>query len=67
MPKGPVGGDEDSLKISAMNLDHVSSGLKQLGVEETIHGVIGADILELGTAIIDYAGKFVYFKFDDNK
>jgi len=51
-----------SFKIAAMNLEHVNEGLEQYGITETIHGVIGADLLEQAGAIIDYAGKNLYLK-----
>lgn len=51
-----------SFKIAAMNLEHVNAGLKEFGVEETIHGIIGADLLEQADAVIDYAGKCLYLK-----
>ena len=47
-------------KIAAMTFEHVNAGLQEVGVSETIHGVIGADLLEEAKAIIDYAGRHLY-------
>ena len=43
------------------NLMHVNSALTQHDAEE-VHGIIGADILEQGKAIIDYNKKVLYLK-----
>ncbi|NVO03786.1 MAG: aspartyl protease family protein [Bacteroidetes bacterium] len=49
----------DTLRL--MNLDHVNKALKSIGIEE-IDGVIGADILTSGKAIIDYTNLVIYLK-----
>jgi len=49
-------------KVAAMNFEHVNTGLQQYGVKETIHGVIGADLLEQANAIIDFAGMSLYLR-----
>jgi predicted aspartyl protease len=50
------------IKLSAMNLEHVTAGLKQYGVTENIHGVIGADFLKKTNAVIDYKTMQLYIK-----
>ncbi|MEP5612056.1 MAG: hypothetical protein ABJP45_07385, partial [Cyclobacteriaceae bacterium] len=50
----------DEFSISLMNLSHVNEGLKQLGIEEPVMGVIGADLLKAGKAIIDYSALTLY-------
>ena len=47
-------------KIAAMSFEHVYAGLREQGVSETIHGVIGVDLMEEAKAVIDYAGKHLY-------
>jgi len=49
----------DTLRM--MNLDHVNVALKGIGVQE-IDGVIGADILTAGMAVIDYKNLILYLK-----
>ncbi len=44
-----------------MPLDHINNAFKQMGIEE-VDGVIGADILTTGKAIIDYANLILYLK-----
>lgn len=44
-----------------MNLDHMNTAFKQHGLEE-IDGVIGAELLLSGKAIIDYANMILYLK-----
>jgi hypothetical protein len=51
----------DNFTVMLMNLDHVNSALKQLGFEE-VDGVIGADLLKQGEAVIDYANMILYLK-----
>jgi len=48
------------------NLSHVNSALTQHDAEE-VHGIIGADVLEKGKAIIDYKKKVLYLKKDKKK
>ena len=43
------------------NLEHVNTALTQHNAEE-VHGIIGADILGKGKAIIDYNKKVLYLK-----
>ncbi len=43
------------------NLSHVNSALTQHNAEE-VHGIIGADILESGKAIIDYNKRVLYLR-----
>lgn len=44
-----------------MNLEHGNNALSELG-EKIPDGVIGADILNKGHAIIDYPKKVLYLK-----
>lgn len=44
-----------------MNLDHVNNAFKKVGIAE-IDGVIGADILIRGKAVIDYEKLILYLK-----
>ena len=63
--------EHNTLKISAwqhknchlvlFNLAHVNTALTQHHGKE-VHGIIGADILEKGKAIIDYQKHFLYLK-----
>ena len=48
-------------KIHLMNLDHVNNAFKKVGIAE-IDGVIGADILIRGKAVIDYEKLILYLK-----
>lgn len=43
------------------NLTHVNTALTQHDAEE-VHGIIGADVLETGKAIIDYNRKVLYLR-----
>ena len=47
--------------IYLMNLDHINNAFKQGGLPE-IDGVIGADILTKGKAVIDYENLILYLK-----
>ncbi len=47
--------------LCVMNLDDVTAAYKQLG-EIVTDGVIGANILKSGNAIIDYKNSFLYLK-----
>jgi len=47
-------------KVAAMNFEHVNTGLQDHGVNEIIHGVLGADLLEEAKAIIDCSGRHLY-------
>ena len=48
-------------KIHLMNLDHINNAFKEVGIAE-IDGVIGADILIKGKAVIDYENLILYLK-----
>jgi hypothetical protein len=43
------------------DLTHVNSALEQHNAEK-VHGIIGADVLENGKAIIDYSKKVLYLR-----
>ena len=43
------------------NLSHVNTALTQHNAEE-VHGIIGADILQKGKAVIDYNKNVLYLK-----
>jgi len=43
------------------DLSHVNSALEQHEAEK-VHGIIGADILEKGKAVIDYSKKVLYLR-----
>ncbi|WP_432672907.1 retropepsin-like aspartic protease [Flavobacterium sp. SM2513] len=43
------------------DLSHVNEALRQHKTKE-VHGIIGADVLLEGDAIIDYAGNYLYLK-----
>lgn len=51
----------DNTEILLMNLDHVNNAFKEMGLEQ-VDGVIGADILTKGQAIIDYTNLILYLK-----
>lgn len=51
----------DDLPIVLFDLSHVNAALKQHQAKE-VHGIIGADILEQSSAIIDYENKKLYLK-----
>lgn len=51
----------DSLNLVLFDLTHVNTALKNHGAK-TVHGIIGADILKKGKAIIDYKKKRLYLK-----
>jgi predicted aspartyl protease len=48
------------------NLEHVNTALVQHNAKE-VHGIIGADILQKGKAIIDYKQHVLYLKQIKNK
>ena len=50
-----------ALNLVLFNLTHVNTALKNHGAK-TVHGIIGADILKKGDAIIDYKKKRLYLK-----
>jgi hypothetical protein len=47
--------------IIAMDLSHVNYALKQFKAKP-VKGILGADILMAGEALIDYANSFLYLK-----
>lgn len=50
-----------NLELIVIDLSHVNDALKEFQARPT-HGIIGADILLKGTAIIDYSNKYLYLK-----
>ena len=48
-------------KLVLLDLTHVNTALTEHNAK-AVHGIIGADILEKGKAIIDYKNKCVYLK-----
>lgn len=53
--------ERDSFSIAVMNLDNVNGALKSVGIAP-FDGVIGADILSSGKAVIDYGTLTLYLK-----
>jgi hypothetical protein len=51
----------ENFDLYIMNLDHVNNAFKSMGLKE-VDGVIGADILTIKEAIIDYSNLFLYLK-----
>ena len=51
----------DNLEVYLMCLNHVNGAFQQLGLDP-VDGVIGADILTTGKAIIDYGNLVLYLK-----
>ena len=51
----------DSLNIVLFDMVHVNTALKNHGANK-VHGIIGADVLEKGDAIIDYKKKRLFLK-----
>ncbi|WP_139956883.1 retropepsin-like aspartic protease [Flavicella sediminum] len=49
------------LDLVVFNLSHVNQALEEHGAKQ-IHGIIGADVLMKGEAIIDYKKKLLYLK-----
>jgi predicted aspartyl protease len=45
----------EDFTLSVMNLEHVTSAYKQLGITDSFFGILGADLLEPHKAVIDYA------------
>lgn len=50
-----------SFNFVLLDLSHVNTALIEYKVK-TVHGIIGADVLLKGEAIIDYKNKFLYIK-----
>ena len=51
----------ENLNLVIFDLSHVNTALENHGAK-TVEGIIGADILEKGKAIIDYKKKRLYLK-----
>ena len=51
----------DNFEVYLLNLDHVNIAFQQVGIEK-VDGVIGADILTSGKAIIDYGNLILYLR-----
>lgn len=51
----------NSLNIVLFDMVHVNTALKNHGAKK-VHGIIGADVLEKGDAIIDYKKKRLFLK-----
>ncbi|MDO1501881.1 retropepsin-like aspartic protease [Winogradskyella maritima] len=51
----------EDVSLVLFNLDHVNEGLILHG-SNRVDGILGADILRLGNAIIDYEKKYLYLK-----
>ena len=49
------------VQLVVMSLDHVNGAFEKLGIER-VDGVIGADILSRGQAVIDYATLTLFLK-----
>ena len=49
------------LELIVLDLSHINEALAELKAKST-HGIIGADILLKGQAIIDYSNKCLYLK-----
>ncbi len=53
----------DKLALILFNLTHVNTALVN-HKSKPVHGIIGADILKKGKAIIDYNKKYLYLKLN---
>ncbi len=53
----------DKLALILFNLTHVNTALVN-HQSKPVHGIIGADILKKGKAIIDYNKKYLYLKLN---
>lgn len=54
---------QDKLALILFNLSHVNTALTNHNAKP-VHGIIGADVLKKGKAIIDYEKKYVYLKLN---
>ena len=54
---------EQKMPIILFNLTHVNDGLMSQNAKP-VDGIIGADILKKGKAVIDYEKKYLYLKID---
>lgn len=50
---------KDKFTLAVMNLDNVNDALKSVGISP-FDGVVGADILSMGKAVIDYPNMTLY-------
>ncbi len=55
---------KNRVALILFNLSHVNNGLINHNAEP-VDGIIGADILKKGKAIIDYEKKYLYLKFKE--
>jgi len=55
----------DKFTLAVMNLDNVNDALKSVGIA-AFDGVIGADILSSGKAVIDYSSMMLYLMEPSN-
>ena len=51
----------DNFSLVIFDLSHVNEALSQHKAKE-VHGIIGADVLLQGEAVIDYSSKYLYLK-----
>ncbi len=51
----------DNFSLVIFDLSHVNEALSQHKAKE-VHGIIGADVLLQGDAVIDYSSKYLYLK-----
>lgn len=51
----------DTLAVAVLDLSHVNQALAMMGVEP-IDGIVGADLLLGGDAVIDYASQSLYMR-----
>ena len=54
---------QDKLALILFNLTHVNTALTNHNAKP-VHGIIGADVLNKGKAIIDYNKKYLYLKLN---
>jgi hypothetical protein len=52
---------DDNFTLVVFDLSHVNEALTSQNVKP-IHGIIGADVLLKGKAIIDYSGRYLFLK-----
>ncbi len=53
--------NQEKVVLILFDLTHVNTALKNHNAQ-TVHGIIGADLLKKGNAIIDYDKKYLYLK-----
>lgn len=51
----------DNFSLVIFDLSHVNEALSQHKAKE-VHGIIGADVLLQGEAVIDYSSRYLYLK-----